>query len=270
MKRSITHLTVLTLAGFGLTGPAEAADHRASVPVLHVNPQYPQYKNCYFDLHPELTQAEFGEFTAEIGSILRPRQLGDASTLGKGHFEAGPLFAGTGIDDSKGAWNNTMSHPTADHYLGDRIELPLLTARAGISDRVDLGVSGGLDPRSNYGLATLDAKIALMRQGPARPVSIAIRPTLSSLIGPAEVWVGNASVDLSVSRSFGPFSPYLGGASNASFGVERTTEVDLKDEVQTGSVVYGGLGYRVRALAFAAEAEHGRLTSYSVRVNARF
>jgi hypothetical protein len=267
VRRTPRRTASLALVALCMAGPAAAADQRVALPVLHVDPQY---KSCFFDLHPELTQAEFAELTAELGSILRPRQLGDASTLGKGRFEVGPSFGGTGIDDSKGAWNNSMSHPTADHYLGDAIELPLLSARAGVSDRVDLGISGGANPHSNYGLATLDAKIALMRQGPARPVSIAVRPTLSSLIGPAELWIGNASIDLSVSRRFGAFSPYLGGASNASFGVERSTDVDLEDEVTTGSVVYGGLGYVWRTLALAAEAEHGKLTSYSFRVSARF
>ena len=116
MRRTSPRTASLALAALWVAGPAMAADHRTAVPVLHVDPQY---SSCFFDLHSELTQAEFADFTSELGSILRPRQLGDASTLGKGRFEVGPWFAGTGIDDSKGAWNNTMSHPTADHYLGD-------------------------------------------------------------------------------------------------------------------------------------------------------
>jgi len=258
-----------TRAAFGLvlalSSLPAAAD--ANHPVLHVDPRY---QSCFFDLHPELTQDEFKEFTREIGEILRPRQLGDASTLGKGRFEIGLTLAHTGIDDTKGAWNNTMSHPTSDHYLGDAIVVPMISARMGVSDRVDLGISGGLNPDSNWGVATAEAKIALMRQGPNRPVSIAIRPTLASLIGPDEVWAGNASVDLSVSRRLGPFSPYIGGASNASLGVERSNEVALEDALETGSVVYGGVIYAVRHFSVAAEAEHGKLTTFSFRVSGRF
>ena len=172
--------------------------------------------------------------------------------------------------DSKGSWNNTMSHPTADHELGDAIALPLVRARMGVSDRVDLGVTGGADPRSNYGVAGVEAKIALLRQGPGRPVSVAIRPTVSALIGPSEVFVGNASLDLSVSRRMGAWAPYVGGSSLASLGVERSKDVDLKDEALTRSVVFGGVAFEHRGLSVAAEAEHGKLTSVSLRVSARF
>ena len=258
----------LATAGVLLTTPvvAGAADS-SHTPALNVSDRH---RNCFFDLHPELTRAEFREFTDELGSILRPRQLSDASTLGRGRFEVGLAFARTGIDDRKGAWNNTMSHPTADHELGDAIALPLVRARMGVSDRVDLGVTGGADPRSNYGVAGVEAKIALLRQGPGRPVSVAIRPTVSALIGPSEVFVGNASLDLSVSRRMGAWAPYVGGSSLASLGVERSKDVDLKDEALTRSVVFGGVAFEHRGLSVAAEAEHGKLTSVSLRVSARF
>ena len=260
-RRSILAVTGLA-ASLALPAVADPAD-----PILHVDSRY---KSCFFDLHPELTQDEFDEFTLELGAILRPRQLSEASTLGKGRFEVGLSLARTGIDDSKGAWNNTMSHPTRDHYLGDAIILPLIAARMGISERVDLGISGGFQPDSNWRVATLDAKIALMREGPDRPVSLAIRPALASLFGPKEVWAGNASLDLSISRKLGAWAPYIGWASNASFGAERSRDVNLEDAVETGSVFFGGVAYAVRSFSFAAEAEHGRLTSFSLRVSGRF
>lgn len=236
-------------------------------PRLHVNDAY---SNCFFDLQPELTQKEFDEFTGELGSILRPRQLGDATTLAKGRFDIGLDYAHTGIDDAKGAWNNTMAHPDADHYLGESIQFPRLVARYGVSDRVDLGASGGFDPRSNWGLATVDAKIALMRQGSRRPVSVVIRPTLASLIGPREVWVGNASLDLSVSRAIGSFAPYVGFSSNAALGVERSKDVDLDYGVATSSPVYAGVSYRLRGLVLSAEVEHGKVNTFAIRTSTRF
>jgi hypothetical protein len=236
-------------------------------PHLHVDDAY---SSCFFDLHPELTQAEFDEFTAELGSILRPHQLGDTRTLGKGHFDVGLDFARTGINDAKGAWNNTMSHPTADHYLGQSIQFPRLVARLGVSDRVDLGVSGGLDPHSNWGLASVEARIVVMRQGPARPVSVAVRPSLTSLIGPHEVWVGNASLDILVSRALGSFAPYVGFSSSASLGVERSNDVDLDHAVAARSPVYAGVTYQVRGISLSAEVEHGKLNAFSIRTSTRF
>lgn len=249
------------------SAPVHAQGPSAPRPRLHVSGAY---SSCFFDLHPELTQKEFDEFTAELGSILRPRQLSDATTLGKGRFEIGLDFMRAGIDDAKGAWNNTMSHPSADHYLGSSVQFPRLVARYGVSDRVDIGASGGLDPHANWGLASIDAQIALMRQGPSRPVSIAIRPTLTSLIGPEEVWVGHASIDVSISRTIGSFAPYVGFASGASLGVERSKDVALETSVATTSPVFAGITWRHKALALSAEVEHAKLNSFAIRASTRF
>lgn len=269
MKRLAPSISAMALAMAFASAPvnAQTPGTSAARPHLHVSGAY---RSCFFDLHPELTQEEFDEFTAELGSILRPRQLSDATTLGRGRFEIGLDFVRANIDDAKGAWNNTMSHPTADHYLGSSIQFPRLVARYGISDRVDIGASGGLDPHANWGLASIDAKIALMKQGPSRPVSIAIRPTLTSLIGPREVWVGHASIDISVSRTIGSFAPYVGFASSASLGVERSKEVALEDGLETTSPVYAGITWRHKALALSAEVEHGKLNSFAIRASTRF
>lgn len=269
MKRLIPSMSAMALAMAFTSAPVHAQNPGTGAPRphLHVNGAY---SSCFFDLHPELTQQEFEEFTAELGSILRPRQLSEATTLGKGRFEIALDFMRADIDDAKGAWNNTMSHPDADHYLGSSVQFPRLVARYGVSDRVDLGASGGLDPHSNWGLASIDAKIALMKQGPSRPVSIAIRPTLTSLIGPREVWVGHASIDVSVSRAIGSFAAYVGFASGASLGVEKSNEVVLESTVATTSPVFAGVTWHHKALALSAEVEHGTLNSFAFRASTRF
>src|SRR3990172_8296779 len=128
------------------------------------------------------------------------------------------------------------------------IAFPRIAARFGVSDRVDLGAWGGLDPHSNYGVVGIDTKIALLRQGPTRPVSVSIRPSFTSLLGPSEVWVGNASIDLSVSRAFGPVSPYVGVATSGSLAVETSDDVDLDSTAADHALAYAGLSYRWRAL----------------------
>jgi hypothetical protein len=163
-----------------------------------------------------------------------------------------------------------MSHPSKDHYLGRSIQFPRLVARYGLSERVDLGASGGFDPHSNWGLASVDAKIALMRQGAKRPVSVAIRPSVTSLIGPRDVWVGSAGLDVSISRAIGSWSPYVGFSSIASLGLERSKDVDLDQGLATTSPVYAGITYRFKALALSAEVEHAKVNSFAIRTSTRF
>ena len=208
-----------------------------------------------FDLRPGLTKAEFAEFTAELGSVLRFRQLGDTTTLGKGHADLGVQFG---------------NMPTENRDLGRSISFPRVVARFGTSDRVDVGAWGGIEPDANYGMAGIDTKIALLRQGPARPVSVSIRPSFTSLIGPSEVWAANASIDVSVSRAFGAVSPYAGVATTASLALERSADVDLDPATADGSLAYAGLSYAWRALNVSAEVEKGRRVSYAFRIGTRF
>ncbi|OFW00990.1 MAG: hypothetical protein A3I61_05115 [Acidobacteria bacterium RIFCSPLOWO2_02_FULL_68_18] len=259
----------MTLVATLAAAPASAqyAGNAGAAPHLHVSDAY---SSCFFDLHPELTKEQFEEFTAELGSILRFRQLGDTATLGMGNVDISMQFTSTRIDDSKGAWNNTMSHPAADHYLGGSISFPRVVARFGVTDRVDVGAWGGLSPGSNYGLVGADTKIALVRQGADRPVSVSIRPSITSLLGPSEVWAGNASIDVSVSRALGALSPYAGVATTASLAVERAEDVDLDPATAAGSLAYAGLSYRWRAFVLSAEVEKGTLVSYAFRIGTRF
>src|SRR5512144_1661753 len=167
--------------------------------VLHVGDAY---SSCYFDLHPELTASEFREFAAEGGQMARFRQTSGAATLGAGSFDVALGYSLFFLDDTKGAWNNTMSHPAADHYLGEQLGIPYLALRVGVTDAVDAEAYGTLNPQSNYGLVGVAAKVRLLEQSERTPVSLAVRPSASGLGGPAEVQAWNLSTDVSVSREF--------------------------------------------------------------------
>ena len=205
-------------------------------------------------------QAEFKDFTAGVGSILRFRQFGDAATLGKGRVELGVQL--TSADDAEPAWNGLA--------LDQSSELPGVVARVGVGNRVDVGAWGRLNTESDYAAAGIDTKIMLMKQGPASPVSIAIRPSISALIGPSEVWAGNASIDFSVSRAIGNLSPYVGVATTGSLVAERSKDLDLDPATANGSTSYAGLTYRWKTLVVAAEVERADVVSYGIRVGTRF
>ena len=205
-------------------------------------------------------QTDFKAFTAEVGSLLRFRQFSDATTLGKGGVELGVQL--TPSDDAKPAWDGLL--------LDQSHALPGVVARVGVSNRVDVGAWGQVNSRSNYAVAGVDSKILLLKQGPGRPVSVAIRPSIAALVGPSEVWAAGASIDLSASRTIGRFSPYVGVATTGSLAVERSSTLDLDPATADGSLSYAGLSFRWRALAMSAEVEKANAVSYGFRVGTRF
>lgn len=222
------------------------------------------------ELRPQLTQEEFAEFAADLGSILRFRQPGDAPTLARGSVDLSVELANTPMNSASRAWNNTMTAPGAGRRLGPNMSFPRIVARFGVNDRVDVGAWGGLNPNANYGLVGVDTKIALLREGPASPVSISVRPSITSLLGPSDVWAGNVSVDLSVSRAFGRLVPYGGIAASSSAAIERSAAVDLDPVAAGDTSAYGGVAYRWRSLLISGEIERGNVTAYAVRVGKRF
>ncbi len=239
----------------------------AAAAAVHVSDAH---QSPFFDLHPELTRDEFQQFTAELGALLRFRQLGDTAPLGRGEVDLGVQFGNASIDDSTPAWNNAISYPKADQHLSSAMSFPRIVGRFGVSDRVDIGVLGGLAPHANYGLVGVDTRIALLKQGPTRPVSVSVRPSLSLLVAPSEVLVGNAGVDLSVSRAIGPVSPYAGVAASSSGAVERSKNVHL-DPVSAGaSLAYAGMSYHLRPLVLSAEVEKGKQFRYAFAIGTRF
>lgn len=262
-----TLAAVVTLA-LPLVADAHPTHDGMEVPLHVVDGS--SYSNCFFDLHPELTQKEFDTFAGEAGAILRFHQDASAETLGKWNIDVGLAMTRSPIDDSKGAWNNTMSHPDAEHYLGHDVSFPRLVIRLGVAERVDVGVWGSLDPNSNFGFVGMESKISVLRQDEETPVSIAVRPNASALLGPDEVFVANASVDVSVSRNWRGLSPYLGVAATTSVAVERSEDVDLDNGTNLGVLAFAGLAYQWENLRVATEAEAGELTTASLLVGGTF
>ena len=246
-----TFRTVITISTLALAATLVAAPARAQSRV--------DTSSGAFTLGSQLTEKEFEQFASDVGSALRFRQLGDTTTLGRGNVEVGMQFANT----------PTMSNATAND-LGRTISFPQIVARVGASDRVDVGAWGGLHPNAKYGVVGVDTKIALLREGPGLPVSLSIRPSVTALIAPSQVLVGNASVDVTISRAFGKFSPYAGLAASTLAAVERSAAVEF-DPVSTGSSLsYAGLSYRWRMLALSGEVQRASAVSYAFRVGTRF
>ena len=245
MKPLSVALTVVALAT--ILAPVTANAQQAGTAKT---PQAGIARSVYFDLPPGLTKEEFTDLTAEIGLLLRFRQLGDSMTLGRGQFDIGTQFATSPIEGGRETWT--------------------VVGRYGVSDRVDVGAWGGYNTGLNYGLVGGEARIALLREGSSSPVSLLLRPSVTSLVGPSEVWAANASIDFSVSRTFGPVAPFAGVATTGTLAIERSNDVSLDPAAANGSVAYAGLSYRWRSVAVSAEVEKNTHVTYAFRLGTRF
>jgi hypothetical protein len=268
-KTTTTTRSLAAMLGLFLTiaVPAAASAHGGRDIDLHVGGAY---GSCYFDLHSELTKRQFRTFAAEAGQLGRFRPVSGAGTLGPGNFEIDLGYAYFFLDDAKGAWNNTMSHPQSDHYLGEELGIPYLALRVGLTDRIDGELYGTLNPGSNYGLVGLAAKIRLIQQDEQLPVAVAIRPSASALLGPSEVQVYVLSTDVIVSRNFHGLEPFVGAAVNTSAAIDNSDDTDVGHQSATRAIAFAGVDYNWRFLSIGAQAEVSDIVALDMRVGGRF
>src|SRR5690349_1075094 len=179
-----------------------------SAQVLHTNDRW---KNCSFVIDPALTQGAWREFVSEIGPVMYLRPLATARPLGKGRFEIAALGSATRIDQTKRAWNDTFSHPDADHPLteGNALNIPGLMVRGGVTDRVDVAAYGTKSMNANYGIVGAQLQYNVLHDTTSR-LAAAVRATGVRLVGPEDLSASVYGVDLVVSRTFGFVSPYAG------------------------------------------------------------
>jgi hypothetical protein len=207
------------------------------------------YPGTFTKLDANLTQHQFTEMTADLNSLMRFRQLGDTRPLGRGTVDLGIQFGSAPIDGWKG---------------------PRIVGRFGVNDRVDVGAWGGLNAGDDYGMVGMDVRVALLTEGVRWPVSVSVRPSATALVGPVDILAGTAGFDITVSRTFGAFSPYAGLAATSSIAAERSDVVHLDHATAGAGLSYAGLAYRWQMLVFSAEVERGTKVNYAFRIGTRF
>ncbi|HEX9166398.1 MAG TPA: hypothetical protein VF862_10855 [Gemmatimonadales bacterium] len=269
---SRTRMSILFLAGLAWFPAGAAAQHNHDV-ILHVNPRW---KECAIQLDPALTQEAWRQFVEEGGMLIYFRPLTDARPMGRGNWEISALRWQTGIDDTEAAWNDTFVHPNETHWLyeGDGLAFPGLTARVGVSSRIDVGAYFTKNVQSNYGVAGAQMQYAFVRD-PESPWGAAARLSVVSLFGPADVNLGAVGLDLVASRRLDivrrvSVTPYVGWSSIVSAGRETSDAVALESEVAPSSQVMGGAVLQVAMVRIGAEFTTGRVATRSLKVGVAF
>jgi len=260
--------TAALAALIALLAPASALAHNGETHRVDLHEGY-AYDSCYFDLHSELTEEQFKQLAAEAGQIIYFRQVASAETLGQWNFDISLGASYSLLDDTKPAWNNTMTHPGDDHYLGQALLIPQLTLRLGVTDDVDVETYVSGNPSSNYGFVGLAAKVRVLNEQHGLPLSLSIRPNVAALLGPEETQIWTFGTDVAVSRNFGGLAPFAGIGLNSHLAVDSSDDTDVGNQLAFRAVPFAGLDYTWGALSVGAQAEVSSLPIFSARLGAR-
>ncbi|HSL68914.1 MAG TPA: hypothetical protein VK864_01665 [Longimicrobiales bacterium] len=230
---------------------------------LHVHDRWDE---CAIVIDPSLTQGAWHQFVSEVGVVMYFRPLTSARPLGRGRIEFAILSSATRIDDADAAWNDTFTHPDSTHWLfeGDALQIPGLTLRMGVTDRIDAGVYFTKNVRSNYGF--IGGQVQYSMPDLNGSFDAAGRLSMVRAIGPEDLSASVYGVDLLVSKNVSVLSPYVGVSGYLSHGHERTAKVDLKDENVLGVQGTIGVAARISIIRLGAEYNLARVSGYSLKV----
>jgi hypothetical protein len=241
---------------------------------LHVNPRW---KECSFQLDPSLTQQAWHQFAKEAGLVAYFRPLVDAKPMGAGHIEVSLLQWETGIDDKQSAWNDTFVHPDSTHWLKKepRLGFPGLTARVGITKRMDAAFYFTKNPGANYGFYGGQVQYNLLNDLQKKWAASA-RINFTSIFGPEDLKMKIYGLDVIASREFRIYSdwayvsPYAGVSTYLSSAHETSAKVDLKDENVIGAQAMIGALLKLSVARFGVEYNFAKVNTLSFKIGVAF
>ncbi len=248
----MTRLRILALAnvaGFCLFVSTSRAQSDDPDVYWHIDPGV---KTCSMVIDPALTQAQWHTFTEQAGPIMSFKSLASPATLGKMRFVVAIDYDATPVDQHDPAWINTFTHPDASCPLGDKIHVPTIRARMGVSDRMDVGAYWTTAPGVNYGGVGGELKYGLLQASGNGPVA-AVRGSVSLLTGVPDFNMGVYSLDVMAGEKIAGFVPYVGYRQNLVIATETTPKVDLERETRWLPQGFAGVTYSLRRFNFTAE-----------------
>jgi len=248
-----------------LVGSTSYAEQTAGDVYWHIDPSV---KSCSMVIDPSLTQSQWARFTREAGAIVSFKSLASAEPLGKRNVTIGIDYAMTPIDQHDPAWINTFTHPDADCPLGDRIELPTIRARLGISSSMDVGGYWTTAPGANYGLLGGEFKYAFRKESATVPAA-AVSASFTALTGVPDFNLTVYSLGFVASKRISKLAPYLGVRENMAIGTETTAKVDLSSERIAFTQGFVGATYSIWKLGVAAEYNVARVNTFALVIASR-
>jgi hypothetical protein len=149
-----------------------------------------------------MSQQNFNDLSTDLGAVTSYKQLEGSSSEGITGFDVS-LNAGATQVGHQAAWqqatgNSVSSVPFADVRISK-----------GLPFGFDIGGEYSTVPGSNISLYGVEGRYAILDGGIAEP-AIGLRAAYTHLTGVDNLSFNTKSLDVSISKGFGPVTPYVG------------------------------------------------------------
>jgi hypothetical protein len=214
----------------------------------------------------QLSQSMFSDLSEQLGLAVAYHPLAPAEPLGLLGFDIGIEITASDIDENEAFWTDINSD------LPSYLPFPKLHAQKGLPFGIDLGLVYTQVPSSNIGMWGGEVKWAILKGTIASP-ALALRGSYTTLFGVDNLDVSTYGADLSISKGFGPFTPYAGiGQIAIKTGTDALSDVGVPLSDESVSATHGFIGAKLSflMLSLVAEADFAAIPTYGLRLNLSF
>jgi hypothetical protein len=220
------------------------------------------YGDTQIVLPSGFAQSYFHDLSKEVGLAISYVPMEPASPMGILGFDVGVEASFINIHNNDPYWTQVIPSGTPPSTL----IIPKLHVNKGLPAGIDIGLIYSSVPSSNISLIGGDIKFAILEGSVATP-AIALRGSYTKLNGVSDLNLNTAGVDLSISKGFGPVTPYGGveelfiqsSATNSALGLNSESINSFK----------GFVGAKLSLMIFnlVGQVDMGELPMYSLRLN---
>jgi hypothetical protein len=211
-----------------------------------------------------LTQAQFRDFSEDLGSALSYKPVMPSAPLGTTGFDMGIEVTQTKMAKSSQLWNTvTGGGSVSDLYI------PKLHIDKGLPFGIDVAGFYSRIPTTNISLVGAELRYAILEGGISQP-AVAIRGAITKMNGVSQLALNTKSLDISISKGFTIFTPYA-GIGQVWTNSDPSASTGLAQESFSQSKTYAGLNMNLGVTNLAAEWDKtGAAQSISVKLGFRF
>ncbi|HET7394924.1 MAG TPA: hypothetical protein VFK12_00650 [Gammaproteobacteria bacterium] len=205
----------------------------------------------------KLAQQDFSDLSQDMGAVLSYKALQGAAPEGITGFDVSLNGGWTKVAHTS-AWNTATGN-------NDITGVPFANLRIskGLPFGIDIGGEYSAVPGSNIKLYGVEGRYAILDGGVAEP-AIGIRATFTHVTGVDNLNFNTKSLGISISKGFGPFTPYA-GVGEVWTNSTPDASTGLQSVSFNNAEVYAGLQFNLGIhLALEANRLSGN-TTYSLK-----
>ena len=211
-----------------------------------------------------LNQQEFRALSEDLGAAASYKALAPAAPLGVTGFDVGVAVTGTRVKH-RDLWERASS--SGD--FPSTAPVPSLRAAKGLPWDFDIAIAYSPLPKTGASLWGGALSWAVLAGDAARP-AIGVRASYTTLRGLDQLNFYTTALDASISKGFGPITPYV-GAGKVWVNSQPTSGVPLAKESFGQTKLFGGAALGAGPVNFVLEYDRtGGVNTYGAKLGLKF